>query len=355
MANRNPFHSSQPRLNRRRVQLEAAKGKSKAPSGTSAEQVQEMAAFLSIQLIEKVMAEAMKPEGESKIDLESIERLTNALQMSSQTSASTESSETAEDEIDLDQLELPTTEAVLEEVSELPTSTATESENTDAVETQQSVVDNDIADVSSSTVEVKELTIETEEEINITNEEESVEPVAVSTEEMPPMPQIVRAPLEIVQSGIPPLRPESVPQRKIEDLDVTDTTDSTQTEPEEEKASEHSKEVLLDVASDAVETQDDTAEEVDVEAILEKKKEEESFRRRLLEQRFAYDKQQAASIEAEESIRKENEEKVETESSEPIETASSDEEEEESNDSPSTSVVSEETDTDTEDQEPTKG
>lgn len=63
-----PFHLSNSRSDRGHVYLLAAKRTSKSSVRTSSEQVKEMAAFLSVQLLEKVMAETMKPEGESKMD-----------------------------------------------------------------------------------------------------------------------------------------------------------------------------------------------------------------------------------------------------------------------------------------------
>ncbi len=290
-------------INRKGItNLGATKGRSKAPDtaiASSSDKVKEMASFLSIQLLEKVMAEAMKPEGEGTMDLEAVERITQALQTTTESPSktSTPASEatsdgTKTDDVSLSEEETPTMKS--DETTEAtlyapPVTTETEPDEVPL----PPITDSDSATIAS------EKTVSTET-IPETVEEEVVPPVPEPVASAPPLPEIVRKPLEVIESNILPLRPESIPQRTdpiAEDEQVEETIEevvvaATPTEEEKEEA----------IIEEESSPEEPVAEESDesAEEELERKKAQESFQRRLLQQKLVFDKKAAARIETEE-------------------------------------------------------
>jgi len=358
---------------RRFRSLRAIKGNPKnsaTDSGNSSDKVKEMASFLSIQLMEKVMNEAMKPEGESNVNLEAVERLTKALQMSSSQPSSENSPTTSEaprdsskiDDANLGQVETTaTTENGTAEVAlSMP------SENTEIQSDDASLSITEDNDISSSLME-----IETSETIVAKTEiDQIVAPVAENVQSPPQTPDVVRKPLEIIQSDIPPLRPESIPRktRVIAEDDeqeeenyqpATGTIEEAIAVKTEETGNEKksSKEIVNSTSSavdesfqrsllqkkleidnahianakndssskgdtaDETKTSASSIEEIDSASVMESKKTEESFRRRLLTQKFEFDSQKA-SIENDKDVNLNDEREVDTIISSPAEVAS---------------------------------
>eukprot|EP00532_Pseudo-nitzschia_australis_P017099 CAMPEP_0168256748 /NCGR_PEP_ID=MMETSP0141_2-20121125/6078_1 /TAXON_ID=44445 /ORGANISM="Pseudo-nitzschia australis, Strain 10249 10 AB" /LENGTH=619 /DNA_ID=CAMNT_0008193585 /DNA_START=136 /DNA_END=1995 /DNA_ORIENTATION=+ len=236
---------------RRHTGLRAAKKASKSSassSSSSSDKVKEMAAFVSVQLLEKVMAEVMNPEAESKMDLAAVERITKALQMSSQPRSEGVSTKPSEEE---------TTTTIKEEepsvTTDLPDDTALASSEDD--DSSSSSISSSSSS-SSSTAEM-----ETLEKPTMEAKEEIVVPVAETPAPPPSTPEIKVKPLEVVQSNIPALRPESIPQRKPDTEEVTDATESTEgSSLVEEIASEtQDEEEVVEHTESSEETADDTA------------------------------------------------------------------------------------------------
>jgi hypothetical protein len=297
---------------RRFRNLHAIKGKSKASTtaigSTSSDKVKEMASFLSVQLLQKIMTEAMKPEGEStmKLDGEAVERLTEALQMGSQPSSETTTSEATgdSDEADdaaLDRVEIPTTtaDATTEPTLSTPTGT-TETKSDDAplssTTTTTNTEDDDTTSTSSNPTEIQSsetmLTEKAKEEDKVV-----IPPVAEKVS-----PPVVRKPLEVVQSDIPPLRPESIPQ-KTDDIAEEEEKEAEIVPPttvgilEEEVVVE--EETIAVISEDAEKEECASEEIVDASPSIVDEKAEELFRRRLLQQKFEFDKKEATRIENE--------------------------------------------------------
>mmetsp|Transcript_7336 Transcript_7336/g.16576 ORF Transcript_7336/g.16576 Transcript_7336/m.16576 type:complete len:579 (+) Transcript_7336:135-1871(+) len=370
---------------RRHTGLRAAKKASKSSassSSSSSDKVKEMAAFVSVQLLEKVMAEVMNPEAESKMDLAAVERITKALQMSSQPRSEGVSTKPSEEE---------TTTTIKEEepsvTTDLPDDTALASSEDD---------DSSSSSISSSSSSSSTAEMETLEKPTMEAKEEIVVPVAETPAPPPSTPEIKVKPLEVVQSNIPALRPESIPQRKPDTEEVTDATESTEgSSLVEEIASEtQDEEEVVEHTESSEETADDTAatdtapsnteeidtattdaeeidtatidaeesdtattdaEEIDTEAIdtaaiLEKEKAEEGFHRRLLKQKLEYDDAREVRIENDEKENNKEDEKEVDATSSPAVEATSDEgiEEESDDDSSSDSVPSEKAQTEAE-------
>ena len=265
---------------RRFGNLHAIKGKSKASDttnaisgGTSSDKVKEMASFLSVQLLQKIMTDAMKPEGEStmNLDIEAVERLTEALQMGTQPSSSESMTEATgdsdkSDDATLDPVEIPTAtaDATTKPTLSIPSET-TETKSDDAP---------DAPEIQSS-----ETTTLTEE---MAAKEEEAEEVAVRPVSENVSPPIVRKPLEVIQSDIPALRPESIPQKSLAIAEEEDQKETTEEEEEiiAVKSEDAEKEEIADAPSPS-----SGADE----------KAEESFRRRLLQQKFEFDKKEAVT------------------------------------------------------------
>lgn len=314
--------------------LDAIKGKSRASAtaiGSSSEQVKEMAAFLSVQLLEKVMNEAMKPGGESTMDIEAVERLTKALQMSSSEPSSETTTAMPEtsmgvgkaDDVDLGPAETAaTTAAAITELASSSSPVTTETKTEDAL--VSTTDDDDISLDSTENPPIAALTTEVEEEKTVdpvpatenppsttpaAKVEETakvVDPVPKKLVSPPKVPEVAWSPLEVVQSNIPPLRPESIPKKTTpvaEDVEPV----ADESAAEDESSSE-------DVAAEEPTISDSTTvEEIDEASDLDTKKAEESFHRRLLQQKLEFDKKEAARIkveaEAKEETKEEEEEK----------------------------------------------
>ena len=304
------------------MHLRAVKGKSKASAtanGSRSDKIKEMASFLSVQLLEKVMAETMKPDGDTNMNLEVVERITKALQMSSQPSSETTTSQTAGgDDDEVDDLDLDRVETMTKKKK--PNATKKLTVVDDALRFSED-------DDTSTTTTTRGKSVEKIDSKPVAAEEETV---AVAKEETDvaaaetlksKIPEVVRKPLEIIQSNIPPLRPESIPKRKLsvvvaeEEKETEATTQPEETKDEEvaaaktedvtKKPAESSKEIPSDVVGvvDTAAKTDtsDSLEEIDTTtAMLERQKaEQESFQRRLLKQKLEFDYAQAARIEKE--------------------------------------------------------
>jgi len=326
------------RSDRRCVHLCATKGKSKTSVGSGSYKVKEMASFLSIQLLEKVMAEAMKPEGESTMDLEVVERITKALQMSSSPSpeaptAPSDSGE-ADDILAMDPVE--TTIAESNVATEISSPAPSEIE-TPELDNSASSDDDDATTSSTASSPVPPTETPKPEE----EEKDSVAPAEEKVSAVVDVPEVVRKPLEIIQSGIPPLRPESIPQKNAvvaEDsetqaetiAEVAETVDAPQLEADDEEANSVTNDSPPEeeVPDDEAEAPESVSEEeiIDEAAVLDMKKAEESFRRSLLKQKLEYDAKEATRIESEADCSTSDEMQVDTTtSSTPIEVASEEE------------------------------
>ncbi len=270
------------------MNLHATKGRSKAPAtsiASSSDKVKEMASFLSIQLLEKVMSEAMKPEGESTLDIEAVERITQALQTTNQSSLAETSTPTFEETSDSPSLEERAPKEATDPTLSESVAVERESEDTPVPET----VEGDSV-VSAEQTELTETIQEIEEKVTAP----TPEPVAST----PQIPEIARKPLEVVESNIPPLRPESVPQR---------TTPIAEHEPAEEETIED--EVVVAATPEEVEEEKVTVEEIiaeeetspgktsepeeSAEEELARKKAQELFHRKLLQRKLEFDKKAA--------------------------------------------------------------
>jgi hypothetical protein len=258
---------------RQRCRLYAVKESSKKSStadSSSSAKIQEMAAFLSIQLLEKVMAEAMKEDGESTMDLDAVQRITEALQYKKPSSSSSSS-------------ETETKQEEEEESAKLET-TATATSNSAAEEDKVAVKESIKTTESTS----ENTTIESKNKDDASKKEEEKK----------------ISPLEIVASDIPPLRPSSIPKRELK----SSSTVTEQEGEEKEKETTQSSEIIIEdnkVSSPLVDEEDQekeisqkietSKEEEEVEVgnwaapiVLEKQTPGESFQRKLLEKQFEY-------------------------------------------------------------------
>jgi len=250
-----------------------------------------MASFLSVQLLEKVMAETMKPEGESKMDLEVVERITKALQMSSEPSSDKAISSPDK------------TTAIGEETTiaaEIPISTPVESAESRVHETSAQTTEDDESGTTAEIETLEQSKNEDKEQHEVMQAEaNAVSPAVKIPSRSLSIPEIKVKPLEVVQSNIPALRPESVPQRKPDDKVVEDKNDTVGDNLGEEILSVESKAVAdkpCTSEESAVPLQSTSSDEIDTAAVFERKKAEESFHRKLLKQKLEYDNSRAVRI-----------------------------------------------------------
>lgn len=145
-----------------------------------------------------------------------------------------------------------------------------------------------------------------EQAIVMNEEEETVAPAAKDPLPSPSIPEIKVKPLEVVQSNLPALRPESVPQRKPDTKEVEDA---------EEESSSDASEILSEKpisSEETVDTSQSTSPEVDTAAVLQRKKTDESFHRKLLKQKLEYDNLRTVRIESKKDISQDGETEVDT-------------------------------------------
>ena len=225
---------------RQRCRLNAFK-KSNKKSSTAASsntaKIQEMAAFLSVTLLEKVIAETMKEGGESNMDLDAIQRITDALQ-------NKPSSETKQEE------ESTSTAAA---AAKLETTTTSNSDAEDKVATNES---NEAVEIPASTNSVVDNSASSK-----TAEDKNKDDASKKEKKIPP--------LEIVAADIPPLRPSSMPKRESKSLSTL-----TEEVTEEEKETTQSSEIIIEdnkASSPLVDENDDdtnndmSSDDVDVD------------------------------------------------------------------------------------------
>mmetsp|Transcript_15362 Transcript_15362/g.35610 ORF Transcript_15362/g.35610 Transcript_15362/m.35610 type:complete len:511 (+) Transcript_15362:178-1710(+) len=268
-----------------------SKGSATAVGSTSSDKVKEMAAFLSIQLLQKVMAESMKPEGEGTVDLDTVERLTKVLQMSDSQPFGGEPSDEAS----------ATTPGVTEHTANSSDVPTTES---------YSIKDHNLSPPPENTVMKSSeaaLSSTTDEHNNVTPEDFQSEmrkvkelknqvaaPVPATVSSSHQVQEVVRNPLEILQSNIPPLRPESVPRKKPEISEAgTDQQAMSSSEEEANAVKSEDETVKMDISKMSLDTVPPNPD------VLKIQKAEELFRRRLLKQRIEYDRKQATRQEGE--------------------------------------------------------
>ena len=225
---------------RQRCRLNALK-KSNKKSSTAASsntaKIQEMAAFLSVTLLEKVIAETMKEGGESNMDLDAIQRITDALQ-------NKPSSETKQEE------ESTSTAAA---AAKLETTTTSKSDAEDKVATKESI---EAVEIPASTNSVVDNSASSK-----TAEDKNKDDASKKEKKIPP--------LEIVAADIPPLRPSSMPKRESKSLSTL-----TEEVTEEEKETTQSSEIIIEdnkASSPLVDENDDdtnndmSSDDVDVD------------------------------------------------------------------------------------------
>ena len=226
---------------RQRCRLNALK-KSNKKSSTAASsntaKIQEMAAFLSVTLLEKVIAETMKEGGESNMDLDAIQRITDALQ-------NKPSSETKQEE------EESTSTAAA--AAKLETTTTSKSDAEDKVATKESI---EAVEIPASTNSVVDNSASSK-----TAEDKNKDDASKKEKKIPP--------LEIVAADIPPLRPSSMPKRESKSLSTL-----TEEVTEEEKETTQSSEIIIEdnkASSPLVDENDDdtnndmSSDDVDVD------------------------------------------------------------------------------------------
>ena len=226
---------------RQRCRLNALK-KSNKKSSTAASsntaKIQEMAAFLSVTLLEKVIAETMKEGGESNMDLDAIQRITDALQ-------NKPSSETKQEE------ESTSTAAAAAKLE--TTTTTSKSDAEDKVATKESI---EAVEIPASTNSVVDNSASSK-----TAEDKNKDDASKKEKKIPP--------LEIVAADIPPLRPSSMPKRESKSLSTL-----TEEVTEEEKENTQSSEIIIEdnkASSPLVDENDDdtnndmSSDDVDVD------------------------------------------------------------------------------------------
>lgn len=227
---------------RQRCRLNALK-KSNKKSSTAASsntaKIQEMAAFLSVTLLEKVIAETMKEGGESNMDLDAIQRITDALQ-------NKPSSETKQEEES-------TSTAAAAAAAKLETTTTSKSDAEDKVATKESI---EAVEIPASTNSVVDNSASSK-----TAEDKNKDDASKKEKKIPP--------LEIVAADIPPLRPSSMPKRESKSLSTL-----TEEVTEEEKETTQSSEIIIEdnkASSPLVDENDDdtnndmSSDDVDVD------------------------------------------------------------------------------------------
>eukprot|EP00535_Pseudo-nitzschia_heimii_P000919 CAMPEP_0197185512 /NCGR_PEP_ID=MMETSP1423-20130617/12086_1 /TAXON_ID=476441 /ORGANISM="Pseudo-nitzschia heimii, Strain UNC1101" /LENGTH=562 /DNA_ID=CAMNT_0042636597 /DNA_START=140 /DNA_END=1828 /DNA_ORIENTATION=- len=281
-----------------------SKGSATAVGSTSSDKVKEMAAFLSIQLLQKVMAESMKPEGEGTVDLDTVERLTKVLQMSDSQPFGGEPSDEAS----------ATTPGVTEHTANSSDVPTTES---------YSIKDHNLSPPPENTVMKSSeaaLSSTTDEHNNVTPEDFQSEmrkvkelknqvaaPVPATVSSSHQVQEVVRNPLEILQSNIPPLRPESVPRKKPEISEAgTDQQAMSSSEEEANAVKSEDETVKMDISKMSLDTVPPNPD------VLKIQKAEELFRRRLLKQRIEYDRKEATRQEGEDIFNLTNEMSLDT-------------------------------------------
>lgn len=272
-------------LNRRCWRLHAVKVSKKT---SSSDKIQEMASFLSRQLLEKIMAEAMKEDGESTMDIEAVQRIMEALQYQPSTSSGTNHKE--DTAVGGDKPETTTiSQAAVGEKSTTKESTVSTAEDATKSmeiatltpsEMQQSLVDPILSD-------------EYTDEENVAKEGDAIKsvPSSMTTESVVSEEIIIRPPLEVIASDLPPLRPSSIPKRKSK-LSVV---------IEEEKEAQ-SKIIVEDKVSSLLDEQEQEQEETQTidgsnkednvnisVSVLKRQIPGELFQRSLLKQKFEYD------------------------------------------------------------------
>ena len=226
---------------RQRCRLNAFK-KSNKKSSTAASsntaKIQEMAAFLSVTLLEKVIAETMKEGGESNMDLDAIQRITDALQ-------NKPSSETKQEE--------ESTSTAAAAAAKLETTTTSKSDAEDKVATKESI---EAVEIPASTNSVVDNSASSK-----TAEDKNKDDASKKEKKIPP--------LEIVAADIPPLRPSSMPKRESKSLSTL-----TEEVTEEEKETTQSSEIIIEdnkASSPLVDENDDdtnndmSSDDVDVD------------------------------------------------------------------------------------------
>ena len=227
---------------RQRCRLNALK-KSNKKSSTAASsntaKIQEMAAFLSVTLLEKVIAETMKEGGESNMDLDAIQRITDALQ-------NKPSSETKQEEEE-------STSTAAAAAAKLETTTTSNSDAEDKVATKESI---EAVEIPASTNSVVDNSASSK-----TAEDKNKDDASKKEKKIPP--------LEIVAADIPPLRPSSMPKRESKSLSTL-----TEEVTEEEKETTQSSEIIIEdnkASSPLVDENDDdtnndmSSDDVDVD------------------------------------------------------------------------------------------
>ena len=227
---------------RQRCRLNALK-KSNKKSSTAASsntaKIQEMAAFLSVTLLEKVIAETMKEGGESNMDLDAIQRITDALQ-------NKPSSETKQEEEE-------STSTAAAAAAKLETTTTSKSDAEDKVATKESI---EAVEIPASTNSVVDNSASSK-----TAEDKNKDDASKKEKKIPP--------LEIVAADIPPLRPSSMPKRESKSLSTL-----TEEVTEEEKETTQSSEIIIEdnkASSPLVDENDDdtnndmSSDDVDVD------------------------------------------------------------------------------------------
>jgi hypothetical protein len=230
---------------RQRCRLNALK-KSNKKSSTAASsntaKIQEMAAFLSVTLLEKVIAETMKEGGESNMDLDAIQRITDALQ-------NKPSSETKQEEES-------TSTAAAAAAAKLETTTTTTTSNSDAEDKLATKESIEAVEIPASTNSVVDNSASSK-----IAEDKNKDDASKKEKKIPP--------LEIVAADIPPLRPSSMPKRESKSLSTL-----TEEVTEEEKETTQSSEIIIEdnkASSPLVDENDDdtnndmSSDDVDVD------------------------------------------------------------------------------------------
>mmetsp|Transcript_28595 Transcript_28595/g.32085 ORF Transcript_28595/g.32085 Transcript_28595/m.32085 type:complete len:503 (+) Transcript_28595:109-1617(+) len=246
---------------------------------SSSDKIQEMASFLSRQLLDKIMAEAMKEDGESTMDIKAVQRILDALQYQPITNSGTKHEE---DRVVGGEKSETTTisqaavgeKAISKESSVSTTKDATKSTEIPTLtqsEMQQSLVDPILKSKNTD----KE---------NFLKEDDTIESVPSS---MTPK-SVVRPHLEVIASDLPPLRPSSVPKRKSKLAIVIEEDDDQSKIIMEDKASS----LLEEQEKKETQTIDDSNEGDIINSLVSILKQQipgELFQRSLLKQKFEYD------------------------------------------------------------------
>ena len=149
------------------------------------------------------------------MDLESVEKLTEALQTTSEptnnqpveeTSATISDITADTDKADVASLRQEEEKAIKSNVTTEPTS-STQSVNTETKPDETPVSTTENNDTSATATN-----IQPNAQVKAKKEEDTA-PVSKTVAPSPQTPEVIRKPLEVIQSDIPPLRPESIPRR----------------------------------------------------------------------------------------------------------------------------------------------